>query len=734
MIKSGGFPMSVCKKLIYCLFLVLGSYSTLLPMGRRKGRSTKQLPTPTNLLKAFGNDDLQTIKQILKARPHIIDNQANPRGYSALHFACSLDKEKIAKLLLEKGADVNLASNNNGNGNATPLMIAALTGHLSIVKLLLDHEAAINATNESGETALAYAIKNKKGDSVACLLLKRGADPCIAMSDGLISSPLFSAIVNMHTSKTIFYLILQNENLKILVLKNIQKCKKHIQTYKNKYAFEVFKELWPSYFNDNEQVDEKPNLAPTENKNEISTIFPRIGILFSLINKENSPEIGSKLIPQWKYAQKQLECIANLLLKQAEIHYLLEHFLELYDNAQTLPSNLERLYGDIISQIKTIHKMFKGQPVNQKCFKIINVIGYNFNLSTCESECTHKKNCTEHFLNKHVPLLSPLYDLCNRLYTLPVNKWPEHISQMCQKLRVAKTNNTQLYSQIMQFSRMNFCKFKKHNELFNTTGLLPENYPDYASVQNILKDWKHETTCKHKAVQKKQKEKEKKAARRAKQKARKRTEKRKQIVNASAIKKLQEQAQKPTKEKVVIPTAPAPLPVLIQSHNYQVIQDKQELFRIQSNRNFNDYHLRNILWFDPGCQQSREAIEYHAFPLVADSIIEKYGTQTIWFDKNGQQDTKYTLPGIYEVNGHIRYTNFTFTRSTNNGYIYHRGIEPTTRQRLSRNKQNETVSYHTYKFTTPFDHKITYKMKATDSYSIIKEQNQDPNMRITLFK
>ena len=47
-------------------------------------------------------------------------------------------------------------------GDCTPLMEAASSGHLEIVKLLISHGADVNAQSSSGNTPLMYACASGK--------------------------------------------------------------------------------------------------------------------------------------------------------------------------------------------------------------------------------------------------------------------------------------------------------------------------------------------------------------------------------------------------------------------------------------------------------------------------------------------------------------------------------------------------------------------------------------------
>lgn len=86
-------------------------------------------------------------------------------GGTALYWASREGREEIVRLLLEAGADVNLAVTTDGNlAGSTPLYMASREGKVEIVKMLLDKNGDLNKSLTGGyyvgETAIKAARRN----------------------------------------------------------------------------------------------------------------------------------------------------------------------------------------------------------------------------------------------------------------------------------------------------------------------------------------------------------------------------------------------------------------------------------------------------------------------------------------------------------------------------------------------------------------------------------------------
>ncbi len=76
--------------------------------------------------------------------------------WSALHYATFAEHAELARLLINKKADVNARSTNG----STVLMMAAREGRENIAALLVEHGAIRSAKNDLGEDALKWAMRN----------------------------------------------------------------------------------------------------------------------------------------------------------------------------------------------------------------------------------------------------------------------------------------------------------------------------------------------------------------------------------------------------------------------------------------------------------------------------------------------------------------------------------------------------------------------------------------------
>lgn len=147
-------------------------------------------------------DTLAEAEDIYEKLEEVIDKKSIPRRkqrawkerispkerkpMTPLQVATSIGYTDISKLLLENGADPNIAEGNTH----PPLHIAVTHNNMSLVQLLVNNGANINTTAR-GKTPLYIACDRGNAD-IAVWLLKHNADPNIANKEG--SYPLHVAM------------------------------------------------------------------------------------------------------------------------------------------------------------------------------------------------------------------------------------------------------------------------------------------------------------------------------------------------------------------------------------------------------------------------------------------------------------------------------------------------------------------------------------------------------------
>lgn len=122
-------------------------------------------------------EESDKVVKVLMAWPKTNVNALNSKGESPLMLAALRGQEAVAQRLIQKGADVNKTG-------WTPLHYAASAGKLSLLKLLIENSAYIDAESPNGTTPLMMAAMYGTGEAVD-LLLQEGADPRLKNQQGM---------------------------------------------------------------------------------------------------------------------------------------------------------------------------------------------------------------------------------------------------------------------------------------------------------------------------------------------------------------------------------------------------------------------------------------------------------------------------------------------------------------------------------------------------------------------
>ena len=168
----------------------------LVEEGVSKTDADKQGQTP--LMLATQNDHLAVVQYLEEQHPSDKDKDdmwltkkgSNTRD--ALRAAAKRGAVEAMRFFVEEGVSKDDADKDDG---WTPLMIAALNGHLAVVRYLGEQGADKEKARDNGCTALYIAAENGHLAVVQCLL-EQGADKDKTSNNG--RTPLFIAAENGH--------------------------------------------------------------------------------------------------------------------------------------------------------------------------------------------------------------------------------------------------------------------------------------------------------------------------------------------------------------------------------------------------------------------------------------------------------------------------------------------------------------------------------------------------------
>jgi ankyrin repeat protein len=148
--------------------------------GHREAAELVARARPADACDAAALGDVARLREVIAASPSAV-HEADPTGFTPLHFAAYFGARDAAAMLLEAGAGARAVAANASR--VQPLHSAAAGRHAPIVALLLARGAEADAPQAGGFTALHAAAQNGDPESVR-LLLRAGADPARRADDG----------------------------------------------------------------------------------------------------------------------------------------------------------------------------------------------------------------------------------------------------------------------------------------------------------------------------------------------------------------------------------------------------------------------------------------------------------------------------------------------------------------------------------------------------------------------
>jgi ankyrin repeat protein len=132
--------------------------------------------------------DLARVRELIAGEPAQV-NSRDRNGSAPLHHAAMSGHLDIVRMLLEQNAEIDLADKQG----STPLHAACMRFQPAVARLLVDRGAKVNVRDQWGHTALANAVSSVFGQDLDLikLLIAKGADVNAAGTRG--ETPLHGA-------------------------------------------------------------------------------------------------------------------------------------------------------------------------------------------------------------------------------------------------------------------------------------------------------------------------------------------------------------------------------------------------------------------------------------------------------------------------------------------------------------------------------------------------------------
>jgi ankyrin repeat protein len=148
-----------------------------------EARTIADARSDLDVLEAAAIGNVDRLRALLHEDATLV-NAWSEDGFTPLHFAAFFGHPEAAKLLIERGAELEARSTNREFAlDAAPLHSASAAGQREVCEVLLDAGADVNAVQHGGYTALLDAAANGNAELVD-FLIERGADATARLDDG----------------------------------------------------------------------------------------------------------------------------------------------------------------------------------------------------------------------------------------------------------------------------------------------------------------------------------------------------------------------------------------------------------------------------------------------------------------------------------------------------------------------------------------------------------------------
>jgi uncharacterized protein len=157
-----------------------------------EARALAESRSDLDVFEAAAIGDVDGLRSVLDEDPSLA-NAWSDDGFTPLHFAAFFGHPESARLLIDRGAELEARSTNREFAlDSSPLHSAVAARQRETIEVLLDAGADVNAVQHQGYTPLLEAAQSGESELVE-LLLERGADPDARLEDGRTATDLARA-------------------------------------------------------------------------------------------------------------------------------------------------------------------------------------------------------------------------------------------------------------------------------------------------------------------------------------------------------------------------------------------------------------------------------------------------------------------------------------------------------------------------------------------------------------